>query len=157
MTKTDFLALAVARLGPLGLSPWMPGTVGSAAAALLSPWLFLPLPAWARLSVLAAVFVLGARAAGRAETLLGRKDPGQVNIDELLGQWTTFLPLARTADPGALLLGFVLFRLFDILKPWPVRSSETWLPGGYGVMLDDLLAGVYAAASLLAIAALARP
>jgi len=67
------------------------------------------------------------------------------------------LPPLAYAGPGALLAGFFLFRLFDILKPWPVRSSEHWLPGGYGVMLDDLLAGVYAAACLWTLAAFAVP
>jgi phosphatidylglycerophosphatase A len=149
---TDTLWLAVARMGPLGLSPVMPGTVGSAAAALAAPWLFLPLPLGARLAVLAAVFVIGAVAAGHAERILGKKDPGQVNIDELVGQWLTFLPLAH-AGAGAILLGFFLFRFFDILKPWPIRRSEHWLPGGWGVMLDDVLAGVYAAACLYLITA----
>jgi len=156
MKRGDTVWLAVARLGPLGLAPRMPGTVGSAAAAAAAPWLFLPLPLWARLGVLAGVFVMGALAAGRAERVLGQKDPGQVNIDELAGQWATFLPLAH-AGPGALLLGFVLFRFFDIWKPWPVRQSEHWLPGGWGVMVDDLLAGVYAAACLYLIAAFALP
>jgi phosphatidylglycerophosphatase A len=156
MKRTDFIALAVARLGPLGLSPKMPGTVGSAAAALLAPWLFLPLPPWARLLVLGGIFVLGAQAASRVEKILAQEDPGQINIDELLGQWMTLLPLAH-AKPGAILLGFVFFRLFDILKPWPIRRSEHWLPGGYGVMLDDLLAGVYAAACLWTIVTFAVP
>jgi len=156
MKLPDSIALAIASLGPLGRVPKMPGTVGSAAAALLAPVLFLPLPLWARLPVLGGLFVLGAWAASRAEEILGQKDPGRINIDELLGQWVTFLPLAH-AGPGAILLGFALFRLFDILKPWPVRSSENWMPGGYGVMLDDLLAGVYAAACLWAVTALAVP
>jgi phosphatidylglycerophosphatase A len=156
MKIPDSIALAVACLGPLGRVPKMPGTVGSAAAALLAPVLFLPLPLWARLLVLGGIFVLGAAAASRVEKILGQKDPGRINIDELLGQWVTFLPLAL-AGPGEILLGFALFRLFDILKPWPIRQSEHWLPGGYGVMLDDLLAGVYAAACLCAVTALAVP
>jgi phosphatidylglycerophosphatase A len=153
MRIPDAVALALARLGPLGLSPVMPGTVGSAAAALLAPWLFLPLPLWGRVLVLGAIFLLGAVAAGRAERILNQKDPGQINIDELLGQWVTFLPLTR-AEPGTILAGFALFRLFDIVKPWPIRRSEGWLPGGYGVMIDDLLAGLFAAALLGAILSL---
>jgi len=154
MRFPDAIAAAVASLGPLGRVPRMPGTAGAAAAALLAPFLFLPLPLWGRLLLLAGIFVLGAEAAGRVEKALGQKDPGRINIDELAGQWMTFLPLAH-AGPGAILLGFLLFRFFDILKPWPIRLSETWLPGGYGVMLDDILAGVYAAACLRGILLLA--
>lgn len=154
--RTDAAWLAVARLGPLGLSPKMPGTVGSAAAALLAPWLFIPLGLGARLAVLSLLFVVGALAAGRAERILGREDPGEVNIDELVGQWLTFLPLAQ-AGPGAVLAGFLLFRFFDILKPWPIRRSEHWLPGGWGVMLDDVLAGACAAACLFLATARAMP
>ncbi len=158
------LALALARLEPAGLSPRAPGTVASAVAALAAPWLFLPLSLPLRGLALAAIFLFGAWAAGRAEILLGRKDPGSVVIDELLGQWIALLPAglipaAEALVPGPRLAGFpalllllalALFRLFDIAKPGPVRAAETWLPGGWGVMLDDLVAGVFALAALTA-------
>ncbi|OLN28557.1 Phosphatidylglycerophosphatase A [Desulfovibrio sp. DV] len=148
MFTNDRFALLVSGLGPIGRMPYAQGTWGSAAAVLLAPVCFLPLPMFARLLVLALVFYVGAKAADRTEAILGRKDPGHVVIDELVGQWLTFLPLAAptTFDMVA---GFFLFRAFDILKPPPVRASENWLPGGYGVMIDDVLAGVYACISLL--------
>lgn len=143
----DRLALGLARLEPFGLVPKAPGTAGSLAAALLAPWLFLPLALPWRLTLAVAIFFFGAWCASRAEIALGRKDPGSVVIDELLGQWLAYLPLA-TASPVELGLGFALFRLFDITKPPPIRSAEKWLPGGYGVMLDDVIAGLFAAACL---------
>jgi len=147
MRIVDTLAQALACLWPFGLVPVAPGTAGSAVAALLAPWLFLPLPYDARVGVLAVVYLLGSWAAGRTERILGRTDPGRVVIDELVGQWVTYLPFAAPG-PGELLLGFFLFRVFDILKPWPVRSSERWFAGGFGIMVDDVLAGAYAALCL---------
>lgn len=153
----DQAVLFVARLGPCGLSPRAPGTVGSAVAAAAAPWLFLPLSPGLRLAVLAVLFVGGARAATRAERLLNRKDPSSVVVDELVGQWIALIPLpavwAGTSLPGPLwggvplvllLAGFCLFRLFDITKPGPVRASENWLPAGWGVMIDDVVAGAFA-------------
>ena len=85
--------LAYCRLGIAGLSPKAPGTAGSALAALLAPLLFLPLPLWGRLLFLAVIVVTGGLAATRAEILLGRTDPGEVVIDELVGVWIALLPL----------------------------------------------------------------
>ncbi len=143
MNGPDRLALLLARVGPAGLSPKAPGTCGSAVATLLAPFVFLPLPFLWRAVLLAILFVFGAWAAGRAEDSLGCKDPGEVVIDEVLGQWIAMLPFAGLAY-WEMALAFAMFRFFDILKPWPVKASETWLPGGWGVMLDDALAGVYA-------------
>lgn len=139
----DTLILAVCRLGFAGLSPVMPGTCGSALAAIAAPFLFLPLPWWARALVLVLVFWLGGMAATRGERILGRTDPGEIVIDELLGMWLVLLPFGR---PGWRTIGiaFVLFRIFDMWKPWPVHASEKWLPGGYGVMIDDVMAGLLA-------------
>ena len=144
---TDKAALCLSRLGVAGLSPYAPGTAGSALAALIAPFVFLPLPLWARLVLLALIFYIGSLAAGRAELLLGEKDPGQVVIDELMGLWIVLCPFA-VAPWWLVGLAFVLFRLFDITKPWPVKASETWLPGGYGVMIDDAVAGLQALAVL---------
>ncbi|MBQ3059284.1 MAG: phosphatidylglycerophosphatase A [Desulfovibrio sp.] len=143
MRVADHCILAFCRLGIAGLAPRAPGTWGTAMAALLAPWLFLPLAFGERLLTLSMVFILGALAATRAEKLLGRKDPGQVVIDELLGLWLALLPFA-TADLWLMTAAFILFRIFDIAKPWPVRASENWLPAGFGVMLDDALAGLWA-------------
>ena len=143
----DRVALQFSRVWPAGLSPVGPGTCGSAVATALAPWCFMPLPPGGRVAVLAVLFVVGGVASGRAERLLGRKDPGEVVIDEVLGQWLAYLPFA-VLSPWWLVVGFALFRLFDIAKPWPVRSSENWLPGGFGIMIDDAVAGCYAMISL---------
>ena len=149
------IAVFIATLGPVGRLPGAPGTWGSAAALAAAPWCFMPLPLAGRLAALALVLALGTWAAARAETALGRKDPGCVVVDELLGQWAAFLPFhlsgAGQAMPLDLLGLFALFRFFDILKPWPIRAVERSVPGGLGIMLDDLLAGVFAAASYAAI------
>jgi len=147
--------LAYCRLGIAGLSPKAPGTAGSALAALLAPLIFLPLPLWGRLLFLAVIFVTGGLAATRAEILLGRTDPGEVVIDELAGVWIALLPLGagQWSWPG-LVWAFALFRLFDIWKPWPVHASESWLPAGWGIMLDDILAGLMAMCCMLVLRAL---
>ena len=120
----DSFAKSFACLGPLGRAPVAPGTAGSAAAALLAPWLFLPLPIWGRVMVLAGIYVLGSLAAGRIEELMGQNDPGCVIIDEVLGQWLTFLPFSALV-PWQILAGFILFRIFDILKPWLCATQST--------------------------------
>lgn len=154
---TDRLALSLATLGPAGRMSFAPGTWGSAAALVVAPWVFVPLPLSARLGVLGLVLAAGTWAAARTEKVLGRKDPGCVVVDELLGQWTALAPFHlsgwTTAMPLELLALFALFRFFDILKPWPIRKVERTVPGGLGVMLDDLLAGLFAAAAY----ALLRP
>ncbi len=138
---TEFSALWFAGRCPVS------GTVGSAVAVALAPLLFLPLPGFWRVVFLLALFVLGGMAGTRVERLQGKKDPGIVVMDELIGQWLTFLPFAALSF-GWLVTGFVLFRIFDITKPPPIRASENWLPGGYGIMIDDVLAGVYALLAL---------
>jgi phosphatidylglycerophosphatase A len=146
---SDRLAVFAATLGPVGRMPKAPGTWGSAAALAAAPFCFVPLPLPARIAALAVILAGGAWAAGRAERVLGRKDPGCVVVDELLGQWAAFAPFQLGAPTPAMPLDllelFVLFRIFDILKPWPVRAIDRSVPGGLGVMLDDLAAGGYAA------------
>lgn len=141
----DDAILTFCRLGVAGLAPRAPGTWGTALACLLAPFLFFPLSLPWRLVELAVLFILGGLAASHAEIILGEKDPGQVVIDELVGVWLALLPFEK---PGfwLILSAFVFFRFFDISKPWPVRASENWLPGGFGVMIDDVLAGIYALA-----------
>ncbi len=144
ISRSDSIATAFATLGPIGHLPKAPGTWGSAAAVIAAPFVFLPLSPTVRCLILAALFIVGGLAASRAEAVIGSKDPGSVVIDEVLGQWMVFalFPIMTTWQ---ILLGFILFRLFDIAKPWPVKAAENWLPGGFGVMIDDLLAGLYAA------------
>jgi phosphatidylglycerophosphatase A len=146
----DRFAKELSTLGPVGFLPKAPGTWGSLAAVITAPVLFLPLDLPLRVGLLLLLFLIGGFTADRAESLMQRKDPGCVVIDEVLGQWATFLFLP---DPSLwiLALGFALFRIFDIAKPWPVRSSETLLPGGFGVMIDDVTAALYSGAILTAV------
>lgn len=139
----DRHVLAFCRLGIAGLSPWAPGTMGTALACVIAPICFIPLNIYARCTLLLIIFVLGGMAATRAETLLGEKDPGQVVIDELVGVWLVLLPL-KSPTFWEYVGAFVLFRIFDIKKPWPVKSSENWLPAGWGIMIDDVVAGCWA-------------
>jgi len=139
----DKLALALATLGPVGHFPKAPGTWGSLAAAVVAPSLFLTLTMPWRIAVLVGVFLVGTWACGRAETIMGKKDPGCVVVDELFGQWLTLF-FFQAMPLWYLAAAFVLFRVFDILKPWPVRWAETGFPGGFGVMIDDGVAGLYA-------------
>jgi phosphatidylglycerophosphatase A len=141
MTKwLDGLALIVATGLGSGYAPLAPGTAGSLVGVLL----FLPLVglAWTtQLAATAALTVVGTLAAARLARALGTKDPGLVVVDEVAGQWVTFLALPLT--PTVAVAGLVLFRVMDVFKPWPARDLER-LPGGIGIMADDLAAGVYA-------------
>jgi phosphatidylglycerophosphatase A len=105
----------------------------------------LPLHGGASIAVLAAaslvLFAAGVWAAGEAEKFFGRTDPGQVVIDEVVGQMLTFLLIPHARWPW-LLGGFILFRGFDIVKPFPARQAER-IPRGWGIMVDDVIAGVY--------------
>lgn len=158
MTFFDKTILHMTRLGPAGLLPKAPGTAGSFAAVMLAPFIYLPLTLPWRIAVLALLFTAGALAATKAEILLGEKDPGCVVIDELVGQWISMLFLRNPSSAGwdmaFLLVPFLLFRLFDILKPWPVHASEEWLPAGWGIMIDDVLAGLWALLCVSVITAL---
>jgi len=123
-----------------GYSPIAPGTAGSIVGLLL----FLPLAglAWpVQLAATAVLTLVGVFAAGRVARVVERKDPGLVVVDEVAGQWITFLALPVT--PVTALAGFLLFRVMDIVKPWPARDLER-LPGGLGIMADDVAAGIYA-------------
>jgi len=129
----------------LGALPWAPGTWGTLAgvgAAALCLW--LPVPAAGIAVLIFAVTLAGVPLARAAEQEAGREDPGWFVVDEVAGYLVAVLgqPLTARTLP-VLLAGFVLFRLFDTLKPWPVRRLER-LPGGWGVMVDDFMAGVYA-------------
>ena len=136
----------------VGLVPRAPGTFGS-LAALLPWWLWLrPLPLPIYLGVLLAAFALGVWAGGWVIAKTRVEDPGVVVWDEFIGQWIALL-LAPTGL-WWIVGWFVLFRLFDIWKPWPVRWADRKLHGGFGAMADDVLAGLYALAVLQAIHAL---
>ncbi|MFQ5507994.1 MAG: phosphatidylglycerophosphatase A [Leptospirillia bacterium] len=130
-----------------GLLPRAPGTAGSVVGVIIAwPLMGLSLPVY--LAATVAVSGLGIYAAGVAERQLGKKDPGAVVIDEIAGILVTFTLVTPT--PAHLILGFCLFRLFDISKPPPCRWAEGRFSGGFGIMADDLMAGVYAALVLQA-------
>lgn len=129
-----------------GLAPWAPGTVGSAAALL--PWLALrELPWPVYVGALLVAFALGVWACGVAGRRIGIADPGALVWDEFVGQWIALSP-ALAAPWWTVAIGFVLFRVFDIWKPWPVCWADRNVHGGLGVMLDDVLAGILAAVVL---------
>lgn len=148
VTKTrfgNFAAHAIATWFGCGKWPWGPGTAGSLAALIpLLPSLVTAYEGWraAVLLLLAAFLVPGIWASGRYEQVIQKKDPAAVVVDEVLGQWLT-LAFATKLSWVSLGLGFVLFRLFDIVKPFPVRHAERF-PGGAGIVADDLAAGIYA-------------
>jgi phosphatidylglycerophosphatase A len=132
-----------------GLAPKAQGTFGSLAAIL--PWLLLrhlslPLNLW----VIAIGFFIGVWACDVAGRALGVDDHRSLVWDEFIGQWIALLP-ALMAPWWVVVVGFGLFRLFDVWKPWPIRWFDRHLKGGLGVMVDDVIAGVFAAVVLWAI------
>jgi phosphatidylglycerophosphatase A len=133
--------VGVATVGPCGFAPIAPGTAGSAAGLLVFWAVRATGSLWVEIAVLVAVTAVGVVAASAAESHYQRQDPGVVVIDEVAGMLLTLLavPVGFT---GAV-VGFLAFRLFDISKPVPARQAER-LPGGWGIMTDDLVAGLYA-------------
>lgn len=129
-----------------GLAPVAQGSCGSLAAIL--PWLLLrELSLAANLAVIVLGFLLGVWACERASRALGVDDHRALVWDEFVGLWIALLP-ALLAPWWAIVLGFALFRLFDVWKPWPIREFDRRLHGGLGVMVDDVVAGVFAAVVL---------
>lgn len=135
-----FVAKAVGSVLGIGYLPLAPGTFGSLAAALF--YLFVPAiaPPYWFIPLIVAVSLAGVWAGGVMEREYG-KDPSAVVVDELAGQWLALLLLPAT--PFAVAVAFVLFRIFDIAKPGPVDRLQR-LSGGWGIMADDLLAGLLA-------------
>lgn len=132
-----------------GRSPVAPGTAGS-LGGLIAAWLFhtwTAPPMWVFAGLALALWLPAVWAAGAVARSAGAEDPGLVVVDEVIGQWIALAGASAFSAPQAA-AAFVLFRLFDIVKPWPVRQAER-LPGGWGIVADDALAGVYAAAALL--------
>ena len=165
-TALDYFSLAVTTFG-VGYLPKMPGTYGSAVGVgvyLLFDWLesgaaiYLTQNNWQAAQIAAWLHavnlilfllfcLLGVWAANRATLFFGNKDPQQAVVDEVIGQLIVFLFVPFNLSWHFVLAGFLLFRLFDIWKPYPIDSLQN-LPAGIGVCADDILAGVYAGTCL---------
>lgn len=129
-----------------GFSPIVSGTTGSAAA--VAGWYLIEMcfngtSITTRVGAIVAAFVIGTWASAKEiEALGGEKDPKRIVVDEWVGMWITLLITSFTNLPHVI-AAFLLFRIFDILKPFPARTLES-LPGAWGVMADDVMAGIYA-------------
>jgi phosphatidylglycerophosphatase A len=154
ISALDRFAYALATGFGAGFAPVAPGTFGAIEGVVvflafmalsgrlsLSPRLSFILLAMINV----ALFAVGVWASNRACEISGTKDPSQIVIDEVSGQLIGLTPLFGSVSVAGVIVAFILFRLFDILKPYPIRKLEA-LPAGFGVMSDDALAGVYAAA-----------
>ena len=143
----------MATLFGVGRAPVAPGTAASALTGVVL-WA-VPTSTGGLGLTLLVVLLAGTWAADRAERVIGSKDPGVIVIDEVAGMILSVLLLPRTAT--VLVTGFLLFRVFDVLKPFPAGVSQR-LRGGVGVMLDDMIAGLYALVILLVLrAGIGRP
>ena len=145
------LTILLATCGGVGLSPFAPGTAGTLVAIPIFLLLAL-LPWWLYILCVCSIGVIACRAADAAERIFQEKDPHRVVIDEAVGFFITMTAFPVTWQ--YLLAGFVFFRLFDIIKPPPIRLVERKVPGGYGVVLDDVVAGIYAHIAVRIVAAL---
>ena len=133
------LGVVLATAFGAGYWPIAPGTAGSAVGALV----YLATLSWPLVwqgALIVVVSLAGIWAGGVAARHFGREDPGQVVIDEVAGQLVTFF--ATGISHQGVLVGFLVFRVFDIVKPWPARQFEKF-PGGAGIMADDLMVGLY--------------
>ena len=129
-----------------GLSPVAPGTVGSLLGVALA-WLTLDLDLTVQIGIAVAMVAAGIWICGNSARRLGQHDPGGIVWDEIAAMYATLL--VAPASVTAWILAFGLFRAFDIVKPWPIRELDHRLGGGLGIMLDDLVAALYAAILLV--------
>jgi phosphatidylglycerophosphatase A len=125
-----------------GYLPKAPGTFGTLAVIPFYLGIYLSLPLWAYLAVLLPFTALACWAAHQAERIWGERDCSKIVIDEWVGFLVTMAGIAPTW--GTVIAGFLVFRLIDIVKPLPIRWLERRISGGVGVVIDDVLAGVYA-------------
>jgi phosphatidylglycerophosphatase A len=137
------VALALATCAGIGYVPWAPGTFGSLAGLLL--WYFVPESPAIQIGAILALFLVGSWSGNVAERHFRSTDPSYVVVDEVLGMWITLL-FNPVGWQGAV-IAFFLFRLFDVVKPYPANRLEA-LHGGFGVMADDAMAAIYANMSL---------
>lgn len=138
-----------------GLLPKAPGTWGSLAAFPFAYIISVYTCSYALIFGIAALFFVGIWASDKVEKSAQKKDPGFIVVDEVVGQWIALLPLPflyKILYPDSFYLyfaiiaavAFIAFRIFDIWKPWPVNYADKNVSGGYGIMLDDVIAGMYA-------------
>jgi phosphatidylglycerophosphatase A len=132
-----------------GALPKAPGTWGSLAALPFAWIIQTGLGPGALIAAALVVFFLGLWVSEHTARALGHSDPGQIVIDEVAAQWLVLAVVPPSWQ--SYLAGFLLFRLFDVLKPWPIRRIERRLGGGFGIMADDIMAAVYAAPLLFAL------
>jgi phosphatidylglycerophosphatase A len=132
-----------------GLAPRAPGTFGS-LVGIFAAWWLLELPVLARIGVVLGVIAVGVYVCGESARRLGRHDDQRIVFDEIAGVLLTSLAVVEKSVFW-LSLVFVFFRIFDIFKPWPIRDVDHSLKGGLGIMLDDLIAALYAAACVATI------
>ncbi|MDR4505226.1 MAG: phosphatidylglycerophosphatase A [Candidatus Scalindua sp.] len=151
-TKIDWI---IATWFGSGLLPKAPGTWGSLIAIPFAFILYLYTGPYGLMSGTVALFFIGVWASNNAERNAQRKDPGFIVVDEVVGQWIALFPLSfsfifNNHDSLNFIfasissVAFISFRIFDIWKPWPIRNIDTSIPGGLGIMLDDVIAGAYA-------------
>lgn len=134
-----------------GLSPIMPGTMGT-LAAIPFYLLMTALPLWLYVTLLIIGFVAGIKICNAATSAIGRHDHGAIVWDEFIGFGITML--AAPAGWTWIAIGFVLFRFFDMVKPWPISWFDRRVHGGFGIMLDDVIAGLFALVCLQGLALL---
>ena len=137
----DKLIMLVATGLGLGYLPKAPGTWGSLLGIPLH-LLLIQLATKNYVIALLVIFVVGVFAAGSAEKIMDRRDPSLVVIDEVIGMLITLI--GAPGKPLVIVAGFILFRIFDIAKPFPIRLIDQRLHGGLGIVMDDVLAGVFA-------------
>ncbi len=145
----SIVARVIATVGGAGYSPVAPGTCGTAVAVPLA-WTLAGLPWWIFVTVVVAVTLLGIWAADAADAAWGTHDSGRIVVDEVAGYLATVAFVDRS-DWIVLVTGFVVFRALDIVKPPPIRWIDEKLPGGWGVVLDDVAAGVMGAAIMVGV------
>ncbi|MFT4769107.1 MAG: phosphatidylglycerophosphatase A [Glaciecola sp.] len=143
-TLTDPIQLLAFGFGS-GLSPKAPGTVGT-IAALPFYWFMASQPLWIYSLIVIVAALLGIWICGRASTALGVHDHPGIVWDEFVGIWIALW--AVPFEPLWILAGFLVFRVFDIAKPWPISWLDRHVTGGFGIMIDDVLAGVLACFTL---------
>jgi len=153
--KRDCIRWIVATWFGSGLLPKAPGTWGSLAAIPFAYMISVYTVPYVFISATVALFLFGIGVSNSIEKSARKKDPGFIVVDEVVGQWVALFPLPflykcinQDSFPYFLIsliaTAFITFRIFDIWKPWPIRHLEQSIPGGLGIMLDDVIAGFYA-------------